>query len=291
MREQRIPTNGIEVQIRDAGGAGPAVIFLHFSGANLLMWRRAAPFFEEEYRPVLVDLRGHGKSDVPDSGYHMDEMARDVVGIMDQIGLAKAHVVGSSLGAEVGLSLAANYPERVSSLVCDGALSSEFGPYGTWEGTEAAFEAHVATQLEKMRHAPERLFPSLDALVESRRAVFEKIGWWNEYVEAMERYGAYEREDGQVATRFGRRPMAAYMSHYFHYRFEDYYPRVACPLLMVPDADILEEAREREAMEGLCALAPRGRIAYVEEWNHPYGWLLAPEKICREVRAFLETSA
>ena len=79
---------------------------------------------------ILVDLRGHGKSDKPRTGNHIDQMAKDVAGVMDRLEIDHAHVVGSSLGAEVGLSLAANYPQRVTSLVCDGALYSEYGPYG-----------------------------------------------------------------------------------------------------------------------------------------------------------------
>ena len=53
---------------------------------------------------------------------------------------ADALLIGSSLGAEVGLSLAANYPQRVTALVCDGAFYSEGGPYGKWDGSEEAFK-------------------------------------------------------------------------------------------------------------------------------------------------------
>ena len=74
---------------------------------------RAVPYFQEQYHLLLVDLRGHGKSDAPQSGYHMDDMAVDVVGMMEQLHLERAHIVGSSLGAEVGLSLAANYSEKM----------------------------------------------------------------------------------------------------------------------------------------------------------------------------------
>ncbi len=130
MQEIRVQVNQIELQIREYEQEGDAIIFLHFSGVNLMMWQRIIPYFQEHYRLILVDLRGHGKSDKPETGYHMDEMARDVIGVMQHLKLERAHIVGSSLGAEVGLSIAANYPEKVISLVCDGALCSEYGPYG-----------------------------------------------------------------------------------------------------------------------------------------------------------------
>jgi pimeloyl-ACP methyl ester carboxylesterase len=287
MQEMRVKANHIELQVREYGQGGEAIIFLHFSGANLMMWQRIIPYFQDEYRLILVDLRGHGKSDKPASGYHMDDMARDVVGVMEHLHLERAHVVGSSLGAEVGLRMAAHYPERVISLVCDGALSSEYGPYGTWEGSEAEFQEHVARQLEKMRGAPDTLYPSVDALVEARRQVFEEIGWWNEYVEAVERYGARKVGEGRYTAGFGRQAMASYMEHYFQYRFEDDYRKVKCPLLMLPGQDVLENERETAAMEGLRALAEQGRIAQVPGWEHPYGWLLDPEEAGNAILRFL----
>jgi 2-succinyl-6-hydroxy-2,4-cyclohexadiene-1-carboxylate synthase len=97
--------------------------------------------------------------------------------MMQTLKLERAHVVGSSLGAEVGLSLAANHPEKVISLVCDGALSSEYGPHGTWEGSQPDFEVHVARQLEKMQNRPESIYPSVDALVDKSRASLADTGW------------------------------------------------------------------------------------------------------------------
>ncbi len=287
MQEIRVKANQIELQIRDYGQGSAAILFLHFSGANLMMWQRIIPYFQDRYRLILVDLRGHGKSDKPQTGYHMDDMALDVLGVMGHLQLERAHIVGSSLGAEVGLSMAANHPDKVISLVCDGALSSEYGPYGTWEGSEAEFQEHVAQQLEKMRGTPDTLYPSVDALVDARRQIFEEIGWWNEYVEAVERYGARKVGEEQYTTGFGRQAMASYLEHYFQVRFEDYYRKVKCPLLMLPDQDLLENERETAAMEGLRALAEQGQIAQVHGWLHPYGWLLDPEEASNAILRFL----
>jgi pimeloyl-ACP methyl ester carboxylesterase len=286
MAEMRVKVKDVELQVREHG-QGEAIVFLHFSGANLMMWERVIPYFQDRYRLILVDLRGHGKSYRPDTGYHMDELAGDVAGMMEHLGLDRAHIVGSSLGAEVGLSLAANYPEKVISLVCDGALSSEYGPYSTWEGSEADFEEHVAGQLERMENRPETLFPSVEAAVESSRQVLEKYGYWNEYIEAVERYGAFRVGEEEYTKGVRKRAMIDYMRHYFQARFEDYYRRVKCPVLMVPGEDVLANEQEKAAMEGLAALAVQAEIAQVEGWDHPYGWLLAPEGACKAVLGFL----
>ncbi|MDO9084888.1 MAG: alpha/beta hydrolase [Anaerolineaceae bacterium] len=288
MQENRVSTNQIEIQVRDYEHKGEAIFFLHFSGANLMMWQQIVPYFQDQFRVVLVDLRGHGKSDIPSDGYHMDEMARDVIGVMDHLQIEKAHIIGSSLGAEVGLSMAAYYPERVLSLILDGAMNSEFGPYGLWEGTEEAFKEHVNSQLEKIRNTPVVVFPTLETLMENRKELYEKYDWWNEYVEAMEQYGAQQLEDGQFMKGWGKQSNAAYMQNYYYYRFEDYYPKVQCRLLMLINKD-LEEGREKEVLLGLRNLAENAEIGQVDGWEHPYLWMLDPEAVCRIILRFLDT--
>ncbi len=65
MHDLRVNAGGIELQIREYERKGEAIIFLHFGGGNLMMWQRVVPHFQADYRLILVDLRGHGKSDKP----------------------------------------------------------------------------------------------------------------------------------------------------------------------------------------------------------------------------------
>jgi pimeloyl-ACP methyl ester carboxylesterase len=290
MKDMRVKVGQIELQVREYDRPGETIIFLHFSGANLMMWQRAVPYFLDHYHLLLVDLRGHGKSDASEAGYNIDDMARDVVGIMQELKLERAHVVGSSLGAEVGLSLAANYSEKVISLVCDGALASEYGPYGTWEGSQAEYDEHVRSVLEKMHNRAEANFASVEALVENSRAGLVEIGWWNKDVEAMESYGAVRLAEGGFTSAFRKFAREGYMKHYFHYRLEDYYRRVKCPVLMLPGEEVFENEREKAAMEGLSRLATQARIAAVGGWQHPYGWMLEPKGVCQEILSFLDQS-
>ncbi len=286
-RDQRIIVNGIGLHVQESRRDSKAIVFLHFSGANRVMWDRAVPAFEDTYRVVLLDLRGHGKSDRSADGYAIDNMARDVAGVIEHLQLGRVHVVGSSLGAEVGLSLAANHPEKVISLVCEGAPCSEYGPYSAWQGSEEAFEAHVAEQLGKMRSTPETVFSSIDALVEARRGILQTYGWWNENVEAMVRYGVRPADHGMYVESFGRQALAGYMEALFQKRFEEDYRRVTCPLLLALGENDLEDPGERAAIEGLCGLAKQGRIIEVAGWLHPYGWLLNPKPMCDAILQFL----
>jgi 2-succinyl-6-hydroxy-2,4-cyclohexadiene-1-carboxylate synthase len=287
MQELSIPVGQVNIHFQDYQQAGEAVVFLHFSGANLMMWQRALPFLQDGHRLILVDMRGHGKSDKPDTGYHMDELAQDIVAVMDHLKLEQAHVVGCSMGAEVGLSLAANFPERVLSLICEGALYSEYGPYSMWEGTLEEFNVHVAQILEKMQNTPDEVFPSADALVLAYRERISKYVKWNEFFETMKRYDIYQIAGGQYANGWGKLAKVDYMKHYFNSRYEDYYRRVKCPLLIMPDEEDSQIAGFQKTTNGFKELASRAKIVTAPGWVHPYGWLLDPEPMCKTILEFL----
>ena len=74
MQPTRMDSNGIAIQVEDHGGAGDAVLFIHHGGSNLRMWDRVIPFFADTFRCITLDLRGHGRSDAPQTGYHIDDM-------------------------------------------------------------------------------------------------------------------------------------------------------------------------------------------------------------------------
>lgn len=287
MIEKRIFVNSVEIQTREYESEGQAIVFLHFSGANLVMWLPVVPFFQSRYHLVLVDLRGHGKSSQPDDGYQMDEMAEDIIGVMRTLKIEKAHVVGSSLGAEVGLSMAANHPDKILSLVCDGVYYSEYGPFGVWPGTEQEFTDYVASRLEKMRSTHEPLFDTLEDLIEDRRHAYTEFGVWNKHVEAMVRYGVRIVEGGKIRKSWGKKASENYASHYFFSRFEEYYRRVKCPILILPDEDVLNCEREKNALYGLQRLAKNCQIARVDGWSHPYGWMLTPKEVSQVVLNFI----
>ena len=82
MKDLYVSNGNVKIHVHDYEHAGEAVIFLHFGGANLMMWQRALPYFRDQYRMILPDMRGHGKSDKPESGYHIDELAGDVAAVM-----------------------------------------------------------------------------------------------------------------------------------------------------------------------------------------------------------------
>ena len=102
---------------RTSGPPGAPVLLLGGSlGSNLDMWRPQLPALAD-LRVVRFDHRGHGASPAPPGPYRLEDLGRDVLALLDRLGIAKASYCGLSLGGMVGMWLAANAPDRIEKLV------------------------------------------------------------------------------------------------------------------------------------------------------------------------------
>lgn len=116
-RKQVTTADGLQMTYVEAGDpAGPPLILLHGYTDNSRSWSLLAPHLPGR-RLIMVDLRGHGGTAAPACCYGVDAMAHDVAGLMDALGIAKADVVGHSMGSTTAATLAAFYPEKVGKLV------------------------------------------------------------------------------------------------------------------------------------------------------------------------------
>jgi pimeloyl-ACP methyl ester carboxylesterase len=99
-------------------GGGECLVLIHGLGANLSFWYFGAARFLARTRTVLMyDLRGHGHSSMPARGYGLHQMVRDLVDLLDFLGIARADVVGHSFGGRVAMALAILHPDRVRNLI------------------------------------------------------------------------------------------------------------------------------------------------------------------------------
>ena len=99
-------------------GPGPVVVLLHGFPLSKAMWEEQVNGIGSTYRIIAPDLRGHGESPAPEGVYTMDEMADDVVELLDSLSIAERIVLGGlSMGGYVALSLVARYPERIRGLM------------------------------------------------------------------------------------------------------------------------------------------------------------------------------
>ncbi len=101
----------------DGPDAAPVLMLSNSLGTDLHMWDGQMSGFTTQFRVVRYDRRGHGKSAVPPGPYTMERLGRDVVGILDQLGIEKINWCGLSMGGMVGQWLGANAPGRIDRLV------------------------------------------------------------------------------------------------------------------------------------------------------------------------------
>jgi pimeloyl-ACP methyl ester carboxylesterase len=134
-----LTVEGVKTHVKDFGPRdGPAVVFIHGFGGSTFSWRETLPVLASAgYRAIALDLKGFGLSDKRfDEDYSHASQAGFVAGVMDELGVAKATIVGHSMGVSVLAHFATLYPERVEKLVfVDGTINvdsegSNFDPLG-----------------------------------------------------------------------------------------------------------------------------------------------------------------
>ena len=109
--------NGAGLHYQYRLGSGPHLVLVHGLAANLAFWYfRIAALLPRDYSLIMYDLRGHGQSEMPPSGYTTGDMAADLHGLLEHLNVRRVHVVGHSYGGAVALHYTVLHPERVVSL-------------------------------------------------------------------------------------------------------------------------------------------------------------------------------
>jgi 3-oxoadipate enol-lactonase len=110
-------TDGIRVHYQALGRSGaPAVLMIQGLGADKHGWDMQRFVLATRYRVIALDNRGAGRSDKPFGHYSLEQMADDVVSVLDDLGIDSAHVVGASMGGAIAQLVALRHPQRVRSL-------------------------------------------------------------------------------------------------------------------------------------------------------------------------------
>ena len=107
--------NGITMHY-DQQGSGEPLVLIPYLAADHACYAFQVQEYAKHFTCLSIDLRGTGESDKPKGAYTTEVLADDIAAFMQAAGIGKAHVAGLSLGAAVGLWLAAKYPERIQSL-------------------------------------------------------------------------------------------------------------------------------------------------------------------------------
>lgn len=276
---ERVKTNGVTLAARVWPGAArdaATVVAVHGLTANHTCWYPVAGVVAPARRLVAYDLRGRGDSEKPAHGYSMAEHARDLAGLLDHFGLARATIMGHSLGAHIAVWFAAHHPERVERVILfDGGLDVR------------------AEVLDSLAPAINRLgteFPSLDAFLATMRGLPMLAGRWNEH---LTRYYAYDVEPtagGGVRSKVPRHVVEEELANLTRTRLWVLHHRIAAPTLLLRAPDGLLTATDclmtQEEAEAMADAIPDCRLVVVPGTNHYTIVLGAHPLVARELAGF-----
>jgi 3-oxoadipate enol-lactonase len=168
----KLNANGIDIN-HEIEGEGPVVTFSHSLACNLSMWDEQVRALRSRYRVLRYDTRGHGQTGAPAAAYTLDQLAEDLKGLLDGLGIAATHFVGLSMGGMIGQVFALKHPAMVQSLVlCDTTSRYPQGAASVWEERiktvgAKGMEPMVAPTLERWFTAPFRA---------RRKDLMDKVG-------------------------------------------------------------------------------------------------------------------
>lgn len=202
-------------------GDGQPFLLVHGLASNLRMWDGVAEHLVGAgHRVVTVDLRGHGRSDKPDAGYDVGDVASDVRTLIDGLGLGRPWVAGQSWGGNVALELAWAHPEAVAGIACvDGGWIELADRFPDWETCRRllappATAGMAATDLEAQLRRSHPGWP--EAGIRGALACFEV------------------RADGTVAPWLTLERHLLVLRGLWQHRPSSRYPEVTAPVLLLP---------------------------------------------------------
>lgn len=137
-------------------GKGHDLIMIHGFASNMEdNWKQPGwiKTLKEENRLILVDCRGHGKSDKPkDPSQYGNSMSRDIVKLMDHLDIKSSNLFGYSMGSRITLSFIINYPERVKCAILGGFIPSPMSPERVTQFFEPTIKALKAKSVDQIKN-------------------------------------------------------------------------------------------------------------------------------------------
>lgn len=275
--EGDIFANGIRQHYYRTGGEKPALLLLHGFNEYGLSWLRVAKELEQDYDVIMLDARGHGRSDGIASGFSSTLLVEDVVGALRELKLDRPHIIGLSQGGSTVLRLAATYPELVHSFIFEGwGDQNQPGSFANSEGYQAWYNSWLTwlEQLRTMSHQ-ERMISALPQLLPTMGG---SIWPEDEYVPVVEGYALFDLD-------LARNSMKLWAS-IDRENPDQLLQRVTCPALIMKHAWAFPAPGTEPSVREVPSEQPNVRIVYFEHTGHLIH-RVAFEPYMTQVREFL----
>jgi len=229
MKRIIVPANGLKFFCLDTGGDKPVILCLHGRWGRAETWARFMNRYQDRFRVIAPDQRGHGLSDKPLARYASEDLAADAYAIVKGLGCDQIIAIGHSMGARVATYLAAAHPELVRAL--------------------AILDCTADGNAEVLSLSPEQVSP-IDDLTKDWPTPYPTLA--DAHADFAKRFPLpsnveyFKQSLHETAAGydflFSRRAMAA-LGHY-NARWFDLLPRILCPTLLVRAADSWDLPKE-----------------------------------------------
>jgi N-formylmaleamate deformylase len=243
-----VEANGLRVHYTRTGGSGSPVVLAHGVTDDGLCWTPVAEALAAEYDVIMVDARGHGRSEAGAGGFGITELASDLAGVIAALGLRRPAVLGHSLGAATALVLAGNYSEVPGVILLE-------DPPAWWvpggRPDEAERRANMRARLIELKRK------TREELIADQRT---ELPGWSE-AELGPWADAKQRVSCDVWERFTGSPAASL-------DWPATLDRIACPTLLItadPERGAIVTEADGEALHGL---VPQLRTAHIPGAGH-----------------------
>ena len=234
----------------------PRALLVHGLASNALLWEPAAEELGRRgWECVGVDLRGHGHSDKPDTGYDHVTVADDCSRVLDALGWDRAVVLGQSWGANIAVEVAGTDPRIIGAVAVDGGTIELGSLFPTWEDCEAAMAPppFKGMQYEQLANNMHTWHPDWSPrAVAGALACFERL------------------DDGTVRPWLTRLRHLAILRDLWSYRITETYARISCPFLFTPadSGDVGWASNKRHSVERALSKLVRGEVTWFPGADH-----------------------
>jgi N-formylmaleamate deformylase len=265
-----VQVNGLRLHYTRTGGDRPPVVLAHGFSDDGLCWTPIAEVLAPAYDVVMVDARGHGRSEGPQQGYGSAEMAADLAGVIAELELRRPAVLGHSMGAATTLVLAGTYPEIARAILLEDPPAWWMGgPAGSSPADAERWKRMVARIVGLKRKTREELIAG--QRLESPSWSEAELGPW---ANAKLRFSFYALDRSNVAA----------------VDWPDTVRHITCPALLMradPEHGAIVTAESAAALQ---KLVPHVRVEHIAGAGHNTR-REQPARYIEVIRAFLAETA
>jgi aminoacrylate hydrolase len=247
----------------ETAGSGPPLLLVPGLAGSAHFWRLQVPRLAQRFTVVLHDHRGVGRSSRDAIVYSIEQMAGDVLALMDHLGIDDAALIGQSTGGAIGQYLAAMQPQRIARLV----LSS------TWTHADAYFRRQFELRRDMLRSA------GIDIYTRTGTLLLYPAEWLRDHDLEIAKAEARSIADASSAEILLSRIDAL-----LRFDGRDLAPRISCPTLVIAALD--DRVTPPYFSHALAQAIPGARLVLLDGGGH-FVPLVEPERYAEVVLDFL----